>query len=150
MSYLDRKETLNNVFKPDVLKFRIGELSKMTGVSTRQLRYWESKGIVNSLQREGTHDARIYDYETFHRVKAIKYFLDEGYTLKRATEKTNNLLEVMKTTYAIMSHAVSGISEIDGQTMLDLGEFNQQDGSHLWASIDDQEQVHYHVRSEDR
>ena len=42
----------------ELFQFRIGELATMTGVSTRQLRYWESKGIISSLEREGEQDVR--------------------------------------------------------------------------------------------
>ena len=34
----------------DNMQFRIGELARMTGVSTRQLRYWEKQGYVSTIK----------------------------------------------------------------------------------------------------
>lgn len=148
MAYVDKRKVLENVFKPDIFKFRIGELSQMTGVSTRQLRYWESKDIIQSLHRDGTQDARVYDYETFHKVQAIKYFLDEGYTLRACVQRTNEIFDLFKKTHAIIGNAVRGIEEINGETMVDLGVFDEEQQTRLWASIDDEKKVHYHVRLE--
>lgn len=68
----------------------IGDLSQMTGVSNRQLRYWESKGYIKSLDGEDG-SARKFSMETCYRVAAISSFLDEGYTLAKAVEKTERL-----------------------------------------------------------
>lgn len=148
MAYLDKREVIESIFKPDLFKFRIGELSKMTGVSTRQLRYWESKAIINPLPREGDQDARVYNYEAFHKVQSIKYFLDEGYTLKAAVAKTDGILEMFGKIHTIIGHAVRGIEEVDGEMMVDLGIFDEKAQTRLWASIDENEKVHYHVRAE--
>lgn len=80
----------------ELFQFRIGELATMTGVSTRQLRYWESKGIISSLEREGEQDARVYNYTAYVTVAVIKEFLDEGYTLKGAVKKQTNIKEIGK------------------------------------------------------
>ncbi|WP_082019979.1 MerR family DNA-binding transcriptional regulator [Fructilactobacillus fructivorans] len=41
----DTDDKLISSFNMQDFIFRIGEVSKMTGVSPRQLRYWEKKGI---------------------------------------------------------------------------------------------------------
>ena len=51
------KERSNNVFfqntdgkrAMDDIQIGIGDMSKSTGVSSRQLRYWEEKGYIKSI-----------------------------------------------------------------------------------------------------
>ncbi|PIQ42395.1 MAG: MerR family transcriptional regulator [Gammaproteobacteria bacterium CG11_big_fil_rev_8_21_14_0_20_46_22] len=67
----------------------IGEVSTVTGIPQRQIRYWEEKGIVASVPSEKDASTRRYDYPTIKRMILIKELLDEGYTLKAAVEKVN-------------------------------------------------------------
>ena len=70
----------------DNLRIGIGDMSKMTGVSSRQLRYWEQKGYIKAMnEEEGV--ARKYGLGSMYKIFAIKHFLDEGYTLAKAVEK---------------------------------------------------------------
>lgn len=65
----------------------IGEVSTVTGIPQRQIRYWEEKGIITSVPGEKDASTRRYDYPTIKRMILIKELLDEGYTLKAAVEK---------------------------------------------------------------
>lgn len=98
---------MNNHEPPVVLNFDIldriivgiGELIEITGVTSRQIRYWEDKGIIKSLHDgKGT---RKYDYATVEKVVLIKEFLDQGYTLEAAAqrmdERINRLNDVITT-----------------------------------------------------
>ncbi len=146
MEYLGRKDFIKSAFKTDIFKFRIGDLAQMTGVSTRQLRYWESKGIIESLSREGEQNARVYNYATYHRVQLIKDYLDEGYTLQAAVGKVNDIMSAFAGFADIIYSAVQGVDTIDNQRMVDLGYFDEAKTQRLWASIDDNKEVHYHVK----
>ena len=73
------------------LVFRIGELSSMTGVSARQLRYWEKKELIASREREDGQQARVYTFKTFIKVSMMKYFLDAGYTLAGAAKQARRV-----------------------------------------------------------
>lgn len=65
----------------------IGEVSEISGVPTRQIRYWEEKGIIHSSKEtEGT--TRKYDYLNVKKVLLIKELLDDGYTLDAAAKKS--------------------------------------------------------------
>jgi hypothetical protein len=66
--------------------FGIGDLAKMTGVSARQLRYWEEKGYIEASVSEDCK-VRKYSLRTYFTVAAIKSYLDEGYTLSKSVEK---------------------------------------------------------------
>ncbi|KRL05908.1 MerR family transcriptional regulator [Liquorilactobacillus oeni] len=64
----------------------IGDLGNLTGVSPRQLRYWEEKKYIESVTEERS-SGRKYQFEMFFKVQAIKKFLDEGFTLAKAAEQ---------------------------------------------------------------
>lgn len=56
----------------DNLQFRIGELARMTGVSTRQLRYWEKQGYVSAIARDDEQESRLYGFPAYVKVTIIK------------------------------------------------------------------------------
>ncbi|SUJ11970.1 HTH-type transcriptional regulator glnR [Sphingobacterium spiritivorum] len=64
----------------------IGEVSQITGIPTRQIRYWEDKNIISSLTEEEGKNRR-YDYKNIKKMLLIKELMDEGYTLDAAAEK---------------------------------------------------------------
>ena len=70
----------------------IGEVSAVTGVSARQLRYWESKGLINSIDDNGNTN-RKYDYSNIEKIVLIKDFLDQGYTLEAAARRLEERIQ---------------------------------------------------------
>ena len=75
----------------------IGEVSQITGIPTRQIRYWEDKGIIKSLtEKEGKN--RRYDYKNIKKMLLIKELLDEGYTLDASAEKVKKRMEMISET----------------------------------------------------
>jgi DNA-binding transcriptional MerR regulator len=64
----------------------IGEVSEITKIPTRKIRYWEEKGIIVSLTEEEGKNRR-YDYKNIKKMLLIKELLDEGFTLEAAAEK---------------------------------------------------------------
>lgn len=81
----------------DKLIVGIGEVSQITGIPTRQIRYWEDKGIITSLTEEEGKNRR-YDYKNIKRMLLIKELLDEGYTLDAATNKIKNRMVMIEET----------------------------------------------------
>ena len=80
----------------------IGEVSQITDIPTRQIRYWEDKGIITSLTEEEGKNRR-YDYKNIKKMILIKELLEEGYTLdasankvKRRMEKIEEMLKMIK------------------------------------------------------
>ena len=130
----------------ELFQFRIGELATMTGVSTRQLRYWESKGIISSLEREGEQDARVYNYTAYVTVAVIKEFLDDGYTLKGAVKKTNEHQRNWQVLHDVMQNAVQDVVLLDETPAVDLGFFDEEETQRLYARIDENNKVKYSVR----
>lgn len=64
----------------------IGEVSEITKIPTRKIRYWEQKGIITSLTEEEGKNRR-YDYKNIKKMLLIQELLDEGFTLESAAEK---------------------------------------------------------------
>lgn len=75
----------------------IGEVSAITGIATRQIRYWEDKGIIVSLTEEEGKNRR-YDYKNIKKMLLVKELLDEGYTLDASAEKVKKRMEAIEET----------------------------------------------------
>ena len=80
----------------------IGEVSQITDIPTRQIRYWEDKGIITSLTEEEGKNRR-YDYKNIKKMILMKELLEEGYTLdasankvKKRMEKIEEMLKMIK------------------------------------------------------
>jgi len=77
----------------------IGEVSDMTGVPTRKIRYWEEKGIVES-EKEGEGTTRRYNYLNIKKILLIQELIEEGFTLDAAAKKVEarmkNINDVFK------------------------------------------------------
>ena len=69
----------------------IGEVSEITGVSPRQIRYWEEKEYIRS-SKTANSKTRRYDYYQIKKILLIKDYMAEGYTLEAAVEKTTTRL----------------------------------------------------------
>lgn len=74
----------------------IGEVSQITKIPTRQIRYWEEKGLIVSLTEEEGKNRR-YDYKNIKTMLLIKELLDEGYTLDAAADKIKKRMETIET-----------------------------------------------------
>ncbi|MGE7775123.1 MerR family transcriptional regulator [Chitinophaga caseinilytica] len=73
----------------------IGEVSQITGIPARQIRYWEDKGIIISLTEEEGKNRR-YDYANIKKMLLIKELLDEGFTLDAAAEKIRKRMDTIE------------------------------------------------------
>ena len=69
---------------PDRLFFRIGDVSRLTGVETYVLRFWESEfpSLTPKKSSNGQRQYRRKDVETVLEIKRLLY--DEGYTIAGA------------------------------------------------------------------
>ena len=81
----------------DRLVVGIGEVAQITGIPTRQIRYWEDKEIITSLTEEEGKNRR-YDYKNIKKMLLIKELLDEGYTLDASSEKVQKRMELIEET----------------------------------------------------
>jgi DNA-binding transcriptional MerR regulator len=81
----------------------IGEVSDITGVPQRQIRYWEEKGIiVPSKEGEGT--TRKYDYVNIKKILLVKELMDDGFTLDAAAKKVEVRMKTIHHAFAKLAN----------------------------------------------
>lgn len=118
------------------LRIGIGDMSKMTGVSSRQLRYWEQKGYIRPInEEEGV--SRKYGLGSMYKIFAIKHFLDEGYTLAKSVEKAEQHRREGLVLHSVFRTLVRGIELTDDEKIqgrVDLGESGEY---HVYGVVDD-------------
>lgn len=83
----------------------IGEVSKITGIDIRKLRYWEQKGIIVSASDEDGKTRR-FDYKNIKKILLIKELLDEGYTLEAANRKVEKRIEMLDVAFRKFKYSV--------------------------------------------
>lgn len=77
---------------PDKVYFRIGEVSRLVGVDTHVLRYWETEFSLIKPFR-GKSKQRLYRRQDVENLLHIKVLLhDEGYTISGARKYLKNAL----------------------------------------------------------
>ena len=76
----------------------IGEVSEITGIPQRQLRYWQEKGMINTVTDKNTKTRR-FTYLEIKKILLIKELLDEGYTLDAAARKIEKRLEFVNSAF---------------------------------------------------
>lgn len=65
---MESKKILHNVFQN--IEVGIGEVSKVVGVSQRQLRYWEEKGYIKPVSDDNS-GVRRYNLSTLYLIVFI-------------------------------------------------------------------------------
>jgi len=76
----------------------IGEVSKITGIPQRQLRYWQEKGLIQTADEAGS-TTRRFDYLEIKKILLIKELLEEGYTLEAAAKKIEKRMESINSAF---------------------------------------------------
>jgi DNA-binding transcriptional MerR regulator len=80
---------------PDKLYYRIGEVSRITGVKTHVLRYWEQEFKLRPEKFWGTQ--RRYKKEDLETILTIKKLLyDERFTIRGAKKRLRELSRLRK------------------------------------------------------
>lgn len=126
-------EMIQRLLNEENLLIGISELSEIADVSPRQLRYWEEKGYISSVAKDDK-SARKYQLPMVVKVRLIKRFLDDGYTLNSAVEKAAEQKRNVALTKKIFSGTFHGISEIcAGFVAIDLGNFDDQGLQRLYV-----------------
>ncbi|WP_405098676.1 MerR family transcriptional regulator [Oceanobacillus sp. FSL H7-0719] len=84
----------------------IGEVSDITGVPTRKIRYWEDKGAISS-EKDFQGSTRRFDYWNIKKILLIQELMEEGYTLDAAAEKVQNRTKEFNQAFYKLANSLS-------------------------------------------
>lgn len=68
--------------------FPIGSVMKLTGLSARQIRYYEEQSLIHPERTDGNH--RLYSLNDMDRLLEIKDLIEEGHNLSSIKELFKN------------------------------------------------------------
>jgi len=88
----------------------IGEVSDITGVPQRQIRYWEEKGIIQSV-KDGEGTTRKYDYLSIKRILLVKELMDDGFTLDAAAKKVEERMRTINEVFKKLADRPETVNE---------------------------------------
>ena len=118
--------SLKRLLENDQLVVGISELSDIVGVSPRQLRYWEQKGFIRSIEADA-NCRRKYCLRKVIKIELIKKYLDHGFTLSKTAEKAEIHQKKMHHVRKVFSKAIKDIELIDERyTILQIGNFKEE------------------------
>jgi DNA-binding transcriptional MerR regulator len=92
------KLTIEDVDFLSKLIVGIGEVSQITNIPCRQIRYWEDKGIIKSMTEEEGKNRR-YDYINIKKMLLVKLYMEEGFTLDAAAQKVEARIQFFEDTF---------------------------------------------------
>jgi len=95
---------IEKLFDPELvskLLVTIGDVSDVTQIPQRKLRYWEDKGIISS---SGNKDGgtRKFNYVNIKKIILIKELLDEGYTLDASVKKIQERIKKLEESFLLL------------------------------------------------
>ncbi|WP_407855144.1 MerR family transcriptional regulator [Enterococcus hailinensis] len=142
-----KKNKVQHLIESDEFVVGISELSKMTGVSPRQIRYWEQKGYIRSTGEKSGN--RKFKLPMVVKVEMIKLFLDEGYTLTVAVTKACERQENIHQAKLILRDTFKSIEKIaDRYLVIHLDDFKNRAGFYLIRDIETEDVTYQIIESE--
>jgi len=125
-----KNNTVKQLLESDDLLVGISELSKVTDVSPRQIRYWEQKGYIKSTGEKNGN--RKFKLPMVIKVEIIKHFLDEGYTLTAAVDKAQEHQANIHQAKILLREIFKGVQQVDERfTVIHLDDFSNKEGFYL-------------------
>lgn len=127
------KQLVNTIRHLD-LSIGIGEASRITGASGAQLRYWEKKGLVKTTQHQNGGNKR-YDLNSLMRIILIKYYIDNGYTLAKASQEIKSRCNYGNSISTFIAKRLAAIKN-EGETIsLQFGTFDNDANHQLTVKV---------------
>lgn len=117
------------------LKVSMTEVSRVTGVSTSQLRYWEKKGYIQSEQDDQNKN-HYFSLPTIFQAFTIKLFLDQGYTLTMAVKKEQQRRELHRVFERFITDCILEIKQTgEKEGEIKLGPLADDPTKEVYATI---------------
>lgn len=131
----------------DNLIFGIGQVSKITGVSSRSLRYWESQGYISPLKTDNEKQtSRQYDIKNLLKIFHIKHFQNEGYTLQAAVEQSIKLREQLPIVKTFMEKQIQDIIIEEDRGVIDFGYCDDSKKQRIFGIVDKDLNTHFEIQ----
>lgn len=125
-----KNNTVKQLLESDDMLVGISELSKVTGVSPRQIRYWEQKGFISSTGEKSGN--RKFKLPMVIKVEIIKHFLDEGYTLTAAVNKAQERQNNIHQAKVLLREIFKDIQQVgERYLIIRLDNFENKEGFYL-------------------
>src|SRR5690625_1575731 len=104
----EHKQNLNALLDFDLLHkliVGIGEVSEITGIPARKIRYWEEKGAIQS--EEGAEGStRRYNYLNVKKMLLIQEMIDEGFTLDASIKKVKKRMTTLNEAFRKLADTI--------------------------------------------
>ena len=126
---------LHKIFFNSKLQITLSELSEACEVSPSQIRYWEKKGYIKSIQGQ-KNKSHKYTIATLGIVMGIKYYLNQGFTLAVAYEKQNQRRGLFKCIKSFANGRIQNIEAKDQHYEIDLGSLDNMPDKRVVAIVD--------------
>lgn len=129
------------------IKISLKELSEASAVSPSQIRYWEKKGYIKSIQQQ-KNQSHYYTIHTLMIVLGIKHYLNEGYTLAAAYEKEQAMRGVFRALRSLNARVEKVEKTDDGEVVVDLGKLDDHPHQRVIAKIGSDSKVRLTLKEE--
>lgn len=122
----------------DSVTLGIGDVARATGITQSKLRYWESKGYIQSHSVTDNSN-RKFTYKTILQVQLIKSYLDDGYTLTSAVQRARQRGVYLDALRSFFEDRFVHMDVTTERATIDLGRFDPDPTKHLVAQRDDEQ-----------
>ncbi|KRM41858.1 transcriptional regulator, MerR family [Lentilactobacillus parafarraginis DSM 18390 = JCM 14109] len=120
MKIMAEKQSNEPLIDSDKLIFGIGQVQTITGVSGRQLRYWEEQGYIAPIdQQKGTQ--RQYSMHMLFLIFHIQRYLKQGFTLQSAVERARQFDRQIPVLRTFLKNQFNGVEVEDDKSVIDFG-----------------------------
>ncbi|WP_040471121.1 MerR family transcriptional regulator [Lentilactobacillus kisonensis] len=127
------------------LIFGIGQVQQITGVSGRQLRYWEAQKYISPLdQKKGV--SRQYSLRTLFLIFHINRFIEQGFTLQAAVDHAQKFDAQIPALRKFLRGQLKGVTISDDKTLLDFGYLNHHHDKHVYGVIDQGGETSFEIK----
>lgn len=128
---------LPNIFKEAMAQIQIplSEISRVTGVSPRQIRYWEEKGFLTSHQAQKNQNHK-FNFFALTKVLEIKKYLDQGFTLQAAVEKQKERKNIGRSIYRFIAERLLATEEKGKTVEINLGPLDNDETKVVVAKVE--------------
>ena len=134
---------LHSIIDPDKILLSIRDAARAGNVTDAQVRYWIKSGYLKTVKAD--NGAIKLPFTQIGSIRMIKSFLDEGYTLSGAAQKTEENKDINRSIHHLLSAGIQNIEHHDDKTVFDLGPLEDEPEKHVFG-VETPEKVTYIIK----